>query len=99
MEMMWPVLAIMLPLFAGGLLAVFMYWWNDPVGTDHPAGGQGRLAETRATRNPQRRPRFTPITMTLGFAGLAVAIMLALTIGFPLVRTVLMALHVQIDPG
>lgn len=97
--MMWPVLAVMLPLFAGGLLAVVMYWWNDPVGTDHPADGQTRLAETRTARNPPRRPRFTLVTMTFGFAGLAVAIVLALTIGFPLVRTVLMALHVPIDPG
>lgn len=98
MEMMWPVLGIMVPLFAGGLIVLIMYWWGNPAGTRENAGG----AEGEFDRRPagkRRSLRLTPRTMAVGFAGTVIAVVLALVVGFPLVRALLMAFHTPIDPA
>jgi hypothetical protein len=99
MEMMWPVLAVMIPLFVGGVIVLVMYWRRDPVRTAQPSHATDGSPERQPSRAPRRSLKLSPRTMALCFLGLALAVALALTVGFPLVRSLLMAFHFPIEPS
>lgn len=96
MEMMWPVLVVMVPLFIGGFIAVVMYWRHDPAGTTDSVGDAAG-AFRRPVRKENSRSKLR--TIMVSFAGVALAILLALTVGVPLIRGLLIALHIPIETG
>lgn len=104
MEMMWPILAVMVPLFAGGVVALVMYARygkrrRGPTGADVLQDVSSGNTEPSPSTARSRPSALAPWTMSLCFAGLALAVLLALIVGFPLVRTLLMAIHAPIAPG
>jgi hypothetical protein len=101
MEMLWPVLVIMIPLFIGGVIALAMYWAHAPVGERGvPEASAPRLRSAGGGKGGRRRLPTNPFAIALYVAaGLVVAVMLAVFVGFPVLRSLLMAIQAPIDPG
>jgi hypothetical protein len=98
MELLWPVLAVMVPLFIGGAVALVMYWRRNPAGGDARIFGQPASTAGQPGGGRRRLPRGPVAIAFYVAAGLVVALVLAVAVGFPILRSLLIVLGAPIDP-
>lgn len=93
MEIVWLVLLIIVPLFAG---AIFMLYRQTQSAGPGPQAAD-RRTDSRAVEDRRRLPRgFGPMGLLLG-ATVAGAVVAAIVIGFPILRAMLIAFNAPVD--